>query len=212
MSFILTAASWDLDISDPLEKMVLLALANHAGDDGHCWPSVARIREKTKLCERTIRNKLKKLKEHGYLKVGYNSGHSSDYILQIPGAPKPKESMERSPKTTKQTPAPNAPHPGTACTPPLHHMQEGGAPHAPIISKMNTVTESVRGIGGGSPSQSERISIEKAIAGIDEAIKEILNQASHDAWGPMLSDKERSKLKSLRASKVKFQNQLGIPT
>jgi len=55
---------------DAPTKAVLLALADHANDDGlSVYPSVKRIAWKTSLSERTVRTKLKLLREQGFIKI-----------------------------------------------------------------------------------------------------------------------------------------------
>jgi len=55
------------------EKVVLLALADHADENGSCWPSMRRIAEKACIAERTVRRILIVLEEGGFLLV--NSQH-----------------------------------------------------------------------------------------------------------------------------------------
>lgn len=49
------------------EKVVLLALADHADDDGVCWPSIRRIAEKGYISERSVQRILPKLVELGFV-------------------------------------------------------------------------------------------------------------------------------------------------
>lgn len=67
------------------EKLVLLALADHADDAGRCWPSVARMEEMTALSERSIRKAIQTLEEKGALSTdrGVGRGNSSKYILKL---------------------------------------------------------------------------------------------------------------------------------
>lgn len=48
-------------------RMVLLVLANHAGQDGECWPSVARIARQAGIVERSVYRSLEELVEGGFL-------------------------------------------------------------------------------------------------------------------------------------------------
>lgn len=68
------ALSWAFD--QPLagnEKVVLLALADHADENGSCWPSMRRLAEKACIAERTVRRILITLEEGGFVAV--NSQH-----------------------------------------------------------------------------------------------------------------------------------------
>ena len=49
------------------EKVVLLALADHANDVGECWPSISRIAEKSYVSERTVQRIISKLVKDGFL-------------------------------------------------------------------------------------------------------------------------------------------------
>ena len=56
--------------SQPLsgnEKVVLLALADFADDDGVCWPAIPKLAEKAYLSARTIQRIILTLSDQGYL-------------------------------------------------------------------------------------------------------------------------------------------------
>lgn len=50
-------------------KLVLLALADHANDEGDCWPGVKTISLKTGFSESTVRRLISRLVDEGYLSV-----------------------------------------------------------------------------------------------------------------------------------------------
>lgn len=62
MSFRAIKWAWQQEISSS-EKLVLLALSDHANDRGFAWPSVRKISEKTGLSERTVQYQLRSLEE-----------------------------------------------------------------------------------------------------------------------------------------------------
>ncbi len=67
MSVRLMSKVFGLDIESGT-KLLLLALTDHADDDGHnCWPSVRYLIWKTSLSERHIRRMLSRLREEGVL-------------------------------------------------------------------------------------------------------------------------------------------------
>lgn len=75
---------WDLDLP-ATEKFVLLAMADHAHDDGtHVYPSVAKICRKTSMSERAVRGILKKLRERGLLIVQKKATRYTPTIYRIP--------------------------------------------------------------------------------------------------------------------------------
>jgi len=65
---------WELDI-DPREKFTLLALADHADDEGVCYPSKKRVAWKCGVSERTVQRHVQSLKESGLLEVLESAHH-----------------------------------------------------------------------------------------------------------------------------------------
>lgn len=51
----------------PSSKMVLLALANHAGEDSKCWPSISKLETETELHANTVRRSLRDLERRGLI-------------------------------------------------------------------------------------------------------------------------------------------------
>ncbi|MDE1464816.1 DnaT-like ssDNA-binding domain-containing protein [Spartinivicinus poritis] len=95
------AIAWAFSLSnlEPNKKIVLLALADNANDQGYCWPAMDTIAEKTSLSRSTVKRHIKSLAElnlltkferasasgattsnHFYLHVGcqINLDHSSE--------------------------------------------------------------------------------------------------------------------------------------
>lgn len=68
MSVSTMAWAWKQKCS-PTEKLILLALADHANDDGSCWPGMERIAEKTGFTRRSVINSVKTLQEKGMLGI-----------------------------------------------------------------------------------------------------------------------------------------------
>jgi len=79
MSVQMMGAVFNLDIPST-EKLVLLALANHASDDdGTCWVGMKRLMVKTSLSERCIRDACRRLESKGLLMSSprFNGGERS---------------------------------------------------------------------------------------------------------------------------------------
>ena len=107
---------WALDISST-HKLVLLALADNANDEGMCWPSMATIVAKTSLSERCVRGVIRELESAGRLLTHQRNGYTSYYTVTQP-----------------------LPDPGTSCPPPApdaplprHVIPGTPAPRAPRI-------------------------------------------------------------------------------
>lgn len=82
MSIKITAAVWLLTL--PMsEKMVLLALADHAKDDGFCWPGIVKLAKKCCLSERQLQRNIKSLERRGLLKLTYRHGRSTYFKLLV---------------------------------------------------------------------------------------------------------------------------------
>jgi hypothetical protein len=60
--------AWSTSLA-PSHKLVLMALADIANDDGVCWPSVRLLAKKCCLCEREVRRVIDQLKSGGLLRV-----------------------------------------------------------------------------------------------------------------------------------------------
>jgi len=103
----LMSAVWDLDLP-PGEKLVLLALADQANDEGRqCWPAVSTIAHKSGQGERTVRRALSDLEAKGHLTRGHRDGASTQYHVH-PGQSGTPAKLAPLPKTT-ETPAKLAP-------------------------------------------------------------------------------------------------------
>lgn len=100
---------WDLDLP-PGEKLVLLALADQANDQGtQCWPSVATIGRRSGQGERTVRRALADLETKGHITRDHRDGTSTQYRIHPCQSGTPDKSAPL-PKTPK-TPAKLAPKP-----------------------------------------------------------------------------------------------------
>lgn len=115
MSFRLMSAVWDMAIPST-EKMVLMCLSDHAGEDGKCWPSVSLICRKTSKSERTVQSAIKWLKDNEYLDDQQRPGTSPIYTLNLrkfrtPADNAPPQELRGTPAKSAPTPANLAPKP-----------------------------------------------------------------------------------------------------
>ncbi|QIE86763.1 helix-turn-helix domain-containing protein [Pseudomonas nitroreducens] len=126
MSTVIMSQCWPLQGMSAPQKAVLISLADNANDEGVCWPSVAKVAERTCLSERAVRNAIRWLEESKILTSHQRHGRSSWYTV---------------------TPASYAP--GTACPPapdadlPRHDVPPTPAPGAPITVIEPSVEPSV---------------------------------------------------------------------
>lgn len=94
MSLKALAFAWDFVAEGPIQKFVLVALADQAQDCGHLWPSVAAIAERMGIADpRTIRRHITTLVEAGIVKRIENfarQGRQTANVYEIVGLPNPK--------------------------------------------------------------------------------------------------------------------------
>lgn len=128
MSTIIMSACWPLQGMSPAQKSVLVSLADNANDEGVCWPSIAKISERTCLSERSVQNAIKWLAGAGILTVQERPGRSSYFIL-TPAAYAPPQEVR---------PAGAAPPPPQE----LHPTPAGAAPRTVIEPSIEPTTKS----------------------------------------------------------------------
>jgi DNA-binding transcriptional ArsR family regulator len=83
MSISLMTDVWRLPLQ-ATRKMVLLALADNANDEGtDCWPSIGKLVEKCSMSERAIQGHLAALEESGYIKRHERLGRSNKFTIYV---------------------------------------------------------------------------------------------------------------------------------
>ncbi|WP_232013689.1 helix-turn-helix domain-containing protein [Pseudomonas aeruginosa] len=128
MSTIIMSACWPLQGLTPAQKAVLISLADNANDEGVCWPSVAKIAERTCLSERAVQQAIKVLNECKALSIEARQGRSTMFTV-TPAAFAPPQKVH---PRRKCTPAASAPTPQM-----LHPHPAGYAPHPRSICTQN---------------------------------------------------------------------------
>jgi hypothetical protein len=71
---------WELDLPDS-EKLVLLALADCANDEGHCWPGMSTLQKKCSKSDRTIQAAIQTLCAKGHLTRREIIGKGCNYTV-----------------------------------------------------------------------------------------------------------------------------------
>ena len=84
MSIKIMSRVWDESPFDQTALLIQLCLADHADDDGRCWPSIPRLAKKARCSERWARDVIKELAEKGYLEREVRAGKSTMYRLLFP--------------------------------------------------------------------------------------------------------------------------------
>lgn len=113
MSVHLTSAAWRVSGLSVVQKIALVKLADTAGDDGKCWPSIATVARECGCDERSIYRALDTLESKRHISRSKRSGTSSIYIVHPCQAVTP-DSL---------SPVTESPHPCQAVTQPLTQCQ-----------------------------------------------------------------------------------------
>lgn len=120
MSTMIMSACWPLQMS-PAQKAVLVSLADNANDDGVCWPSIARISQRTCLSARAVQTAIRWLIENKALAAAERYGRSTVYTVSPNNFAPPQEMHPAGNAPTPAAPAPQPPqmpHPTPAAPAP----------------------------------------------------------------------------------------------
>ena len=126
MSISLMTDVWKLTLQAP-RKMVLLALADNANDEGtDCWPSVGKLVEKCSMSERAVQGHLSALEEDGYIKRHERLGRSNKFTIHVDRI---RLEILQKVKALADTPAESAPHAKVPDIPPQNLHPSPSNPH-----------------------------------------------------------------------------------
>lgn len=98
------AAVWPLELAHT-DKLVLLALADCANDEGQCWPSVPMLMTKACMSDRAVQQCIARLASAGHVTIHRRPSKSNVYSINTPNVVHPEGDSPR----TKFTP--NVVHP-----------------------------------------------------------------------------------------------------
>lgn len=117
MSIRIMSGVWATKCSSSTEKLVFIALADNANDQGYCFPSIATIAKKCDLTTRGVQIAIKRLMQKGFLMVNIRGGRqANEYQLPTPAPDAPLN-------TVHPTPERGSPQLRTEFTPPLNGIQ-----------------------------------------------------------------------------------------
>lgn len=117
MSIRVMSSVWELSLSST-EKLVLLALADCANDEGECWPSIATIGRKAGIGERSVQRSIQSLKDAGHLSRREVPGRGCRYTIH----PRHSATPATVAPVTNETPPPPQCHPTPATVAPKPSM------------------------------------------------------------------------------------------
>lgn len=88
MSVRIMSQVWDLALPSHL-KLVLLAVADHADDEGYCYPGQARLAAKCGVSVRALRDSIRQLEAAGLLQVTQRGKTTTNLYRVVTGSPPP---------------------------------------------------------------------------------------------------------------------------
>lgn len=105
-------AAWATDLQAG-DKLVLLALADCANDEGHCWPGMKNLVAKTGKCERSVQASIKSLEAALHLTRTEILGKGCNYLIHprrncAPAEDAPPQKLRPPPQKLRETPAKTA--------------------------------------------------------------------------------------------------------
>ena len=108
MSVKIMSWAWSQKI-EPTRKLILMALADHADDDGVCWPSMKKLADKCSVSRRTVLRNINALKEDGIISSSHRhredgSMSSSKYVIHADNQSHPLRQNVTPPCDTHDTP------------------------------------------------------------------------------------------------------------
>jgi len=164
MSIRVMSSLWDLELN-PTVKLVLLALADCANDEGLAWPSIATLARKASVGERTVQRSLVEARALGIINREEVIGRGCKYTF-TPFTPRHAGTPATvSPVTNDaQTPATVAPHPRHAGTQSVIETLE---PSKEIVENANPILKPEHVIEAYN-ELAERKGLRKAIKITDE--------------------------------------------
>jgi len=82
MSFSIGKRVWAISMP-ATDKLVLLALANYASDDGQCWPSLDKLGKDTGLHPKSVSRCIRRLKKGKLIDTKRRMNNSSVILLKL---------------------------------------------------------------------------------------------------------------------------------
>jgi Helix-turn-helix domain len=101
MSVRVMTVVWQLQLP-AYEKLLLLALADNANDEGECFPSINTLVAKSGISERVVQRKLTVLRNAGHIECHFRTGRSTWYTIH----PRHSDTPERATPPSQRHPTP----------------------------------------------------------------------------------------------------------
>lgn len=144
MSIDATSWAWIVPVRSSAQRLILLSLADRAGEDHKCYPSNKRLAEDTVLNIKTVQKVVNELIELGFvLDTGERKGHTKQVrVLQLVGVNsrennKPNFGTAKQPQKRNDTEIGKDTNNGVVITPQTNPILEGNEPKNGICNEPN---------------------------------------------------------------------------
>ena len=125
MSVKVMSLVWEAEGLSPTHRLILLSLADHANDEGMCYPSIRRLAKRTGLSERAVQGAAAALQAAGWLRIERNAGPKGCNLFTVctPAANAPPQQVHPRRKCTTPPQQVRPPPAGDAPEPSLNHQE-----------------------------------------------------------------------------------------
>lgn len=82
MSIKIMSKVWDIDLGNPIRKLVMLKLADNANDHGVCWPSMSKIADQCNCSVRSVGRHIDDMASEGIITIKKEVGRHNTYVIQ----------------------------------------------------------------------------------------------------------------------------------
>lgn len=72
---------WDMDLGNPIRKLIALKLADNSNDAGVCWPTIPTIAKQCNCSERSVKTHISTLIDNGFMAVIKSKGRNNVYQI-----------------------------------------------------------------------------------------------------------------------------------
>jgi hypothetical protein len=181
---------WPLKL-DPMEKFILVALADRAHDDGVCWPSVDDLIERTCTSRRTVQRSISSLEDKGHVTRSKVPGKKCGYVIHPRQCDAP---IDDDPRHSDAPPAPEGRTTRATQTPHPRHSD------AQTISEPSIEPSIETSLSGGPNSERDlivdawnKMALKFGLPAVQElepdqerALAKAMQKRTLDDWGEVL--------------------------
>lgn len=134
MSIRIMTNVWEYQGINATQKLVLLALADWANEEGLCWPSINRLASKTGIAGRSVQRIIRQLEELNLVRREEVPGKGNRYWISLPTTEcHPRHSV--TPPLTDVHPTPDTVSPNTSYTHQLNTTSNKSSDDDPPVTE-----------------------------------------------------------------------------